>query len=254
MEMTSYPPGTPSWADLGSPDPAAAAQFYGGLFGWSCEEGPPETGGYRICVRNGRPVAGIGRSQLPGRPYWTTYICVSDADTTAKAVGDAGGHVHVEPMDVMAFGRMAAFADPTGAAFSVWQPRDHIGSGLWNEPGACCWNELTTRDANAAAGFYRAVFGWSTKHEPVGPMTYTMWMRGDDPVGGMLVMDDKWPADIPAHWMVYFAVSDTDAAAARAQGLGGSVAVPPTDIPPGRFAVLNDPHGAVFSVIAPPAG
>jgi predicted enzyme related to lactoylglutathione lyase len=50
--------------------------------------------------------------------------------------------------------------------------------------------------------------------------------------------------------MVYFAVEDTDAAAGRAVELGGTVSVPPTDIEPGRFAVLGDPQGAVFSVLA----
>jgi predicted enzyme related to lactoylglutathione lyase len=58
-----------------------------------------------------------------------------------------------------------------------------------------------------------------------------------------------WPEWLPAHWMVYFAVDDVDAVAARAAELGGAVSVPPTDIVPGRFAVLGDPQGAVFSVI-----
>jgi hypothetical protein len=65
----------------------------------------------------------------------------------------------------------------------------------------------------------------------------------------MMPMDESWPAAVPAHWMVYFAVDDTDATAAKAAELGGQVSVPPTDIPPGRFAVLNDPQGAVFSVL-----
>ncbi|MGH3990819.1 MAG: VOC family protein, partial [Pseudonocardiaceae bacterium] len=68
-------------------------------------------------------------------------------------------------------------------------------------------------------------------------------------IAGMLQMDDRWPADVPSHWMAYFAVEDTDAVAARAQELGATILVPPTDIPPGRFAVLNDPHGAAFSII-----
>ncbi|NMI00381.1 VOC family protein [Pseudonocardia acidicola] len=254
MEMHSYPPGRPSWVDLGTPDPAAAAEFYGGLFGWAGEEGPPESGGYRMCLMNGYPVAGIGPMRHSGRPFWATYISVVDADTTAKSVRDAGGQVYLEPMDVMTWGRMAALSDPTGAAFAVWQPRDHIGAGLWGEPGACCWNELTTREPAAAAEFYHAVFGWTARTEPMGGFPYTVWLRGDQWIGGMLTMDEKWPADIPAHWMVYFAATDTDTAAARARELGGAVLVPPTDIQPGRFTVLGDPQGAVFSIITPPTG
>ncbi len=69
-------------------------------------------------------------------------------------------------------------------------------------------------------------------------------------VGGMLPMvGDMWPPELPSHWMVYFAVEDTDAAATRSEGLGGKVVVPGFDTPAGRIAVLNDPVGAVFSII-----
>jgi len=54
---------------------------------------------------------------------------------------------------------------------------------------------------------------------------------------------------VPPHWMVYFAVDDTDAMVAKANGLGASTVMGPMDIEPGRFAVLNDPTGAVFSIL-----
>lgn len=254
MDRTSYAPGTPNWVDLGSPDPAASAEFYAGLFGWEVEVSGPETGNYRMCLVKGRPVAGIGVAEQPGPPYWTTYIDVDDADAAAAAVTAAGGTVVVPPFEVADFGRMAVFADPTGAAFSVWQPRSHIGAYAVNEPGALCWNELTTREPARARDFYPAVFGWTARESAMGEVTYVEWLLGEDSIAGMMPMDETWPAGIPSHWMVYFAVEDTDAAAARAQELGGTVSVPPTDIPIGRFSVLNDPHGAVFSVIALPAG
>lgn len=250
MEKTGYRPGTPSWVDLGSPDPAAAAAFYGGLFGWTCEAGPPETGGYRICLLRGRPVAGIGTAQLSGKPFWTTYVSVTDVDTAAKAVRDNGGIVLVPTIDILSAGRMSVVADPTGATFSLWQPRDHVGAGLVQEPGTLAWNELATRDPDAATRFYPAVFDWVPRTEPLDGVDYTVWTLAGEQVGGMIRMDDHWPAGVPAHWMVYFAVDDTDATAALATELGGAVVVAPTDIAVGRFAVLNDPHGAAFSVIA----
>ncbi|HEY2766376.1 MAG TPA: VOC family protein [Pseudonocardiaceae bacterium] len=249
MQIDSYEPGTPCWVDLGSPDPAAAAAFYSGLFGWEPVDQGPEAGGYRMAYLRDRPVAGLGPQQQPGRPYWTTYVSVSDADAMAKGVRAAGGQVHLDPMDVLDAGRMAMFADSTGAPFAVWQPRAHTGAGLVNEPGAMCWNELATRDAPGAKSFYQAALGWTATDQEMGPVTYTEWKLGDRTIAGMMPMDDTWPPEVPAHWMVYFAVDDTDAAAARAEELGGTISVPPTDIPPGRFAVLNDPHGAVFSVI-----
>ncbi|MGH3794781.1 MAG: VOC family protein [Pseudonocardiaceae bacterium] len=251
MQIDSYEPGTPSWVDLGSPDPATAAAFYSGLFGWSLVDQGPEAGGYRMAYLRDRPVAGIGPQQQPDQPpYWTTYITVSDVDSMAKGVRAAGGHVYMEPTDVFDVGRMAVFADPTRASFAVWQPRSHIGAGLVNEPGAMCWTELDTRDPAAAKVFYPATLGWSAADQQIDGVDYTEWKLGDRTVAGMMPMDDRWPAEIPSRWMVYFAVADTDAAAARAEELGGTVTVPPTDIPPGRFAVLRDPHDAIFSIIA----
>lgn len=253
MQIDSYEPGTPSWVDLGSPDPAAAADFYSGLFGWEILDQGPEAGGYRMAFLRDRPVAGLGPQQQPDiPPYWTTYLSVTDADAVTKGVREAGGQVFLEPMDVLDVGRMAMFADPTGASFAVWQPRAHTGAGLVREPGTMCWHELTTRKPEAAKAFYPAVLGWSVQDREMPGLNcpYTEWQLGGHAIAGMMPMDDSWPAHVPAHWMVYFAVPDTDAAAARAEQLGGTVPVPPTDIPPGRFAVLNDPHGAVFSVIA----
>jgi predicted enzyme related to lactoylglutathione lyase len=251
MEMTSYEPGTPSWVDLGTSDPAAAARYYGELFGWDVRDMGPDAGGYRMALLRGKPVAGIGPLQQPDAPpWWTSYVTVADTDTTAKVVRDAGGTVLLEPMDVMTAGRMAVFADPSQAVFAAWQPREHIGAGLVTEPGALCWNELATRQPDLVVPFYRAVFGWAADTQPMGPIAYTQWTLGGKPVGGMMPMDDEnWPDDIPSHWMVYFAVEDTDATVAKASELGGTVSVPPTDIPPGRFAVLNDAQGAVFSVL-----
>ncbi len=80
-------------------------------------------------------------------------------------------------------------------------------------------------------------------------MEYTEWKNGGAPIGGMLEMPPMVPATVPAHWLVYFAVSDTDATVAAAEKLGATVFVAPTDIPPGRFSVLADPAGAAFAVI-----
>jgi predicted enzyme related to lactoylglutathione lyase len=155
-------------------------------------------------------------------------------------------------MDVMTAGRMAVFADPGGAAFAVWQAGDSIGAELVNEPVSLSWNELLTRDTAQAEAFYKAVFGWgsTTGDQPGGP-PYTQWDRDGTAIGGMMFMvPEMFPAEVPSHWMVYFAVADTDATCARCTELGGSVHVPPTDIPPGRFSLLQDPQGAMFQVIA----
>ena len=176
-------------------------------------------------------------------------MSVTDAAATAELVAEAGGQVLVPPMDIDGQGTMTMFADDQGARIAAWQPKAFRGAGLVNEPGCLCWNELACRDTAAAERFYGRVFGWQADTSQMGPMTYTEWKLDGRTVGGMAHMDENWPEGISPHWMVHFAVADCDAAAARTAELGGQVRVPPTDVPPGRFAVVADPAGAVFTII-----
>lgn len=145
---------------------------------------------------------------------------------------------------------MAVAQDTGGAFISFWEPGQHIGAQLVNEHGTLTWNELTTRAVDESTTFYADVLGWTTNDVGSDHGAYYEWKRGDAPVAGMMPMvGDMWPPDLPNHWMVYFAVDDPDAIAAHCTELGGTVSVPPQDIPPGRFAVLNDPQGAAFSVL-----
>jgi predicted enzyme related to lactoylglutathione lyase len=269
-ERTSYTPGTPSWVDLATPDIEASAAFYKDLFGWDVpeRENSAEMGGYRRAEKDGADVAGMLPLMAEGQPpVWTTYIAVEDADATAAKVTENGGTVLAPPMDVMDLGRLAVFTDSTGAAFGIWQAGTFVGAARVNEPGALAWNELGTRDPEAAKAFYGAVFGWSFRdlemkrnegeEGPSGPEVYTEWLldEGDEnSVAGMLNISGMMPDEIPAHWLAYFAVEDTDAAVATVKAAGGGVAFGPIDIPAGRFAVVSEPNsGAAFAVIALPS-
>ena len=254
-ERTSYEPGTPCWVDHASPDLDASIEFYGALFGWEVPktETSEQTGGYRQAMKGGRPVGGMMPLMQEGQPtVWSTYVSVADAGATTEAVRGAGGSVISEPMEVLDLGTMAVFSDPSGAVFGVWQPNAFHGAAAVNEPGALSWNELNTRDVAGAKEFYGAVFGWDFEDNDMGEAgTYTTIGLGGNPVGGILDMAERGvPEQVPAHWQVYFAVEDTDAAVAQATERGGSVMVPPMEVPAGRFAILTDPHGASFAVIA----
>jgi len=256
-ERSSYTPGTPSWVELsGTPDVEASEAFYRELFGWEMPEQPnsAQLGGYRRAKLNGKDVAGVspqmeGNEQQP--TVWATYVSVEDAAATTEAIKSNGGNVIVEPMDVMGLGTMAVFSDPGGAVFGLWQPGTFAGAELANEPGAFAWNELGTRDMAGAKDFYGAVFGWSYEDmESPRVGTYTAWKLGEAMVGGMLDIDKAGlPPEIPAHWLVYFAVVDADAAVEKAKAGGGSVRMEPIDIPQGRFAIVADQFGAVFGVM-----
>ncbi len=255
-ERTSYAPGTPSWVELGAiPDIEKAADFYGGLFGWDVpeSENAEQTGGYRQAMLRGKPVAGMMPSMQEGQPpAWNSYVSVEDADATAAKVREASGTVIAEPMDVMDLGRMAVFADSAGAVFGIWQPGTFVGAEIVKESNAVVWNELNTRDPEAAKSFYGDVFDWGFEEREFETGTYTSIKVGEDSIGGMIDITGRAPDEVPAHWLVYFAVEDVDATVAKANGLGGGVALEPFDIAEvGRIAILKDPFGAVFAVMTP---
>lgn len=184
-------------------------------------------------------------------PHWMTYVAVASADDVAAKTAALGGKVIVSAFDVFDLGRMAVIQDPTGAMISVWQARKHTGVGVTKELNAFGWSELNTRDTAAAHKFYTGLFGWETlaTDNPAG-FSYTHWRVDGTDIGGMMAMDANWPANVPPHWMIYATVANCDESAKKVAELGGRVCVPPTDIPEvGRFAVINDPQGAVFSII-----
>jgi uncharacterized protein len=247
----TYAPGTPIWVDHTSKDVQAAVRFYGQLFGWQSQDMGEEAGHYTMFTQGGKNVAATTPPMQPDAPsVWSTYIATANVDETARKVESAGGKTLVAPMQVMTAGSMAVFMDPTGAVFCVWQPGDHKGSDLANTPVSFSWNELATRDLAAAKEFYPKVFGWGIKSNPMpGGGEYVEWQVGGRSVAGAMQMGDMYPPQVPPHWLVYFAVRNTDDTVKRAQELGGQVMAPAMDIPQGRFAVIADPAGAAFAVI-----
>jgi uncharacterized protein len=271
-ERDGYIPGVPCWVDTSQPDPETAVDFYSGLFGWEFEDvmPPASEGKYFIGRLRGGDVAAVGSipEAAPPVAMWNTYVWVESADETASAVRDAGGSVVMEPFDVMDAGRMAVFTDPEGAAFCVWQPKQHRGAQVVNEHGSLNFNGLATRDIESAKSFYGSVLGWTTLALGGGAEMWTLPGYGDyleqdnpelrkqmaeadapkgfeDVVAGINPLPGDQP-DTPAHWNVTFAVDDADATAARATELGGKVIVPPFDAPWVRMTIINDPQGATF--------
>jgi uncharacterized protein len=245
-EMTKYEPGTPSWVDLGAADINATANFYGQLFGWQFEPAGPveETGGYGMFSMGGKNVAGLGPQMDTSQPpYWSTYVTVADIEATLARAEADGGTIVMPAMDVLDAGRMAIVTDPNGAPVSLWQPKEHIGAQIVNEPGTLCWNEVHCSDTHAASNFYERIFNWRPEQQDFGGMQYTIFMLGDKGVAGMLKMEGR------PRWEISFAVADCDATVANAKKLGGTVLNGPEDIPVGRYAVLADPEGAQFGVI-----
>jgi predicted enzyme related to lactoylglutathione lyase len=254
MEMASYAEGAPCIVDLQAKDLDATRQFYEELFGWGSKHFPEMDGGPWLMTKDGKHVCTIAPvapgAEAASLPLWNTYLAVGDLDATISRVGPSGGVVVSEPFDVLDKGRIAVIKDPSGGSVSLWEAGTLAGAELVDEPGALCWNELATRDPEAASRFFKDVLDLDA-YELDTEVPSIELRSGGRPVAGIMIMNDAWPADLPAHWMAYFQVDDTDGFAARGHELGGGVSVPPTDIPRGRFAVLNDPEGNAFSVITP---
>jgi predicted enzyme related to lactoylglutathione lyase len=272
-ERDGYIPGVPSWVDTSQPDPEAAVTFYSGLFGWEFEDvmPPGSEGKYFIARIRGGDVAAVGSipEEAPPAATWNTYVWVESADQTASTVREAGGNVVMEPFDVMDAGRMALFTDPEGAAFCVWQAKDHKGARVVNEHGSLNFNDLNTRDTAGAKSFYGSVFGWQTLELEGGFEMWTLPGYGDylerdnpdlrkqmaeldapagfeDVVASLVPISDDQP-QTPPHWGVTFAVDDADAIASKATELGGKLIAPPFDAPWVRMTVIADPQGAIFT-------
>jgi predicted enzyme related to lactoylglutathione lyase len=262
------------WIDTEQPDPAGAAEFYAGLFGWTLTEAMPPgaPGSYLIATLDGQDVAAIAPAGA-GPVAWNTYVAVDDADATAAAVPGLGGRVTAPPEDAGPAGRAATCADTAGAGFRLWQPGRRLGAQLTNSPGTWNFSDLHTPDRDAAMAFYRPLFGWVDADMEQGAGTMLQVPGYGDhlaatvdpgiherqasaPAGfadviGALVVS---PVE-PARWHVTFTVADRDDSVAVAERLGATVLTSSDDLWT-KNARLRDPQGAELAVsqFTPPDG
>jgi predicted enzyme related to lactoylglutathione lyase len=118
-------------------------------------------------------------------------------------------------------------------------------------PGTFSWPELATTDQKAGVAFYKALFGWDVKEQPIGPTeVYSMFQVRGKPVGAASTQQpQERQLGVPPHWNSYVTVANVDESAKKAESLGAKVFMPPFDVmDAGRMAVLQDPTGAVFEI------
>src|SRR2546428_3114023 len=165
-QIDQHSPGAFCWIELATTDQNAAKKFYGALFGWAVHDvpmGPDDS--YTMFQIEGRDTAAAYTMRAEQRaqgvpPHWMIYVTVKSADDAASRAAKAGGKVLAPAFDVFDVGRMAVLQDPTGAVFSVWQPKMHQGTGIAGVPGTLCWADLSTPEPERAGRFYSELFGW----------------------------------------------------------------------------------------------
>lgn len=260
-------PGTPIWFDLPTPNREAGKEFYSALFGWDWHEFTSvPLGTYSLATMHGRDVAALmdeGHTMraADSPKMWRTFFWTDDLEAAAKRCEVAGGKIISQVNSHGDLGRSIECTTHEGVPFVMWSGRDALAGDATVDQGTPHWTEYYTRDVKGSNRFFGDVLGiqlnaMQLKMGGASDETYTyhfmtvgnMSVANGEGIGGMIEMDDQWEG-VPNHMMVYFAVEDCDATAKLAADNGGRVCVPPTEIPSGRFSVLEDPQGCTFSVL-----
>lgn len=256
-ETGRNPHGSFIWYELITPDPDAAAQFYGDVVGWTSRSAGMDGMDYRLFSIDGTDVAGfMAPSPDAGeglRPGWLGYIGVDDVDASVARITAAGGAVHMPAMDLEDVGRMAMVADPQGVAFYVMRGASEQPSRSFapTTAGHCCWNELTTSDQRAALAFYTDQFGWTKGDSmPMGEMgDYQFIEHGGAMIGAVMKQSD---GGSPPAWNFCFRVPNIDEAIAQVTRSGATITSGPVEVPGGDMVInAADPQGVAFMLLAP---
>jgi predicted enzyme related to lactoylglutathione lyase len=247
------------FAELLTPDPDAAARFYGDLLGWSVRDAGSGYSMFHLDDRDVRSVRlqpdqhVVGMRQWKGdEAHWASYVKVESVDETVARALVLGATVLAPASDTPGIARTALIGDPEGAVFGLWEPHGVDGTAVETGPGSLWWIELASGDKEKAAAFYTSLFPWTvvdtTTYEN-GRHGYTLFKLGDRSTSGAFQFEPEWGV-MPA-WQPYFEVTNFDATAARACELGGEQGWWRDAPHAGRIGIIIDPHGGLFEIAQP---
>jgi predicted enzyme related to lactoylglutathione lyase len=228
------------WHELLTDDLGIATRFYNELLDAKIETAAMDGYEYQMLKKGEGNHAGFvqkDEATAQVRSHWYPYVHVEDVDDSVAKARELGAQLIHGPAEVGDMLRFAVLGDPQHATFGV------MTSDGEGPKGVFAWDELHATEPDAAASFYGGLFGWATA-----PFVeeYRVFRLAESGVGGL--MQERGGSQA-ANWLAYFAVEDTDAAAARAMELGAGVIVPPESMQDvGRYAVLTDPTGAAFGL------
>ena len=252
MSFSSEPLlGKVMWHDLITEDLASSRAFYEGMFGWTFEASSGTRGEDYLLARSGDVlVAGLVAYKAPadGKKYsrWLPYISVDDVDAAMSRALAGGGRTVANARDV-SIGRVGAIVDPQGAVIglarsSIGDPDDRTTAPA---PGRPVWTELLADDPAVAATFYRSLAGYDVEITQRRGGEYIF--LANDGVNRAGIFKNPTDEDYMPVWLTTFGVTDPDAAAAKAESLGGTIILPASpDLRDGTTAVITDPSGAIL--------
>jgi uncharacterized protein len=241
------------WFELVTRALGSAQGFYQRLFDWRVDLTDAGSDTYPTLRAGDHAFGGLTRLDRRGETasYWLSYLACADVDQACQRACALGGTIEREPSSLPASGRFAYLRDPHGALFGVVQggPAATLPAPDRTPHGQFGFSELWTPDPRASMAFYGELLGWSRgRGIDLGPPgTYQVVRQDEFDVGGLM------PSAVGFHgriaWVHYVHVPRVDPVVERARTLGATIFVPPEDLAGmGRFAILEDPTGAVFAV------
>jgi len=250
---TAEHPGKLVWAELVTPDLAAAERFYGGVLGWTFHDIRAGDKTYAIAKLGDAPIAGlVQKSMQPDsqrQVAWLPFLSVSNVQDAERSILEHGGKELKPPRAYRERGKQAVYADPQGAVFAVLNSHSGDPPDVLAAPGEWIWGAVMTRDPDSDAAFYQDVFG------------YEVFVLPSDAHGEHLLLASENYArasvnplpeanDLQSHWIGFVRVTDVAHATDAAKTLGGRVLVEPYQSRHGGMvALLADPAGAAIGVM-----
>jgi predicted enzyme related to lactoylglutathione lyase len=247
-------PGKMVWADLVTPDLAAAEKFYGTLFGWTFQGIHTGKSEYAVAVIDGRPIAGLLQKAMPSgsrqQPAWLTFLATSDLDGIKRSAVAHGAKVVANDHSYPMRGRQCVLSDPEGAVFALLvsnsgDPPDYLPAvGEW------IWSSLHAKDAGAEAAFYQQLFNYDVFEAPSEDGQVHLILSSDNYARVSANDFAQRSARRHTHWLNFVRVASATETAAKVRALGGRVLVEPReDRHGGMLAVVADPAGAPFGIM-----
>jgi predicted enzyme related to lactoylglutathione lyase len=236
------------WADLVTPNLAAAEKFYGGLFAWSFRHIHAGDSDYVVAVLDGRPVAGLVEKPIPvsdrRQPAWLTFIAVRDVDAAKRNALAHKAKLITDSVTYQMRGRQAILADPEGAVFAILASSSGDAPDYLAAPGEWIWSSLHAKDPETEASFYQNLFGYDVFDAESTDGKEHLILSSDDYARASANALAE-PADRRhAHWLNFIRVASAADTSAKAAAMGGRVLVEPHP----------DRHGDLVAVVADPAG
>jgi predicted enzyme related to lactoylglutathione lyase len=251
---TEHHMGKMVWADLVTPDLAAAEKFYGALFGWTFHRIRAGSSDYAVVMLDGRPIGGLMEKPVPSgerhQSAWLTFMAVGDVDGVKRIATAHGAKVLADSRSYPMRGRQCVLADPQGAVFAILASSSGDSPDYLPVAGEWIWSSLHAKDAGAAAAFYQELFGYDVFELPSDDDSEHLILSTDDYARASANSLAGGSSRRHPHWLNFVRVEHAAEMAAKVTAMGGRVLVEPrVDRHGGMIAVVADPAGAPFGLM-----